>query len=341
MTCEDINPGILQLLLDDLDCLEDRQKGKHVAGEYTDLEFAIRCMREDLVAAQTSVDDAVLALSISTAVATDQMLLNSIKNDEINAERDHAYALALNNGQPTGPETPAAHATPCSEDNDDAVSVVLCDLMSRVSVRDDFDNGEGSSHTHSRASHSKIPSTTRKCVSCLDEIHTPSYTSPCGHEFCLECIKAMFLAATKDEELYPPRCCGETMPPGIALRVLNYKELSAFSERGLEWTAKDRLYCADPTCSKFIPPFAIKDEIGVCPDCKQSTHLICRSLAHPGVDCPMDDALNNVLAMAENEKWKRCFHCKAMVELHHGCNHITCLLVSYILDHFSTEVRMY
>lgn len=328
MTSEDSNPAILQLLLDDLDYLEDRQKGKQVAGKHSDLELAISCMREDLMAAQTSVEDAVIALSISTAVATDQMLLNSIKNDEVNAEQDHAYALALSAGRPARPETPAPREELWMEDNDDAVSVVMCDLMSRIAI----DNGEGSSHTRPPASQSKTPSTTSKCVSCLDEIHTSTYTSPCGHEFCLDCIKEMFLAATKDEELYPPRCCGETVPPGIALRVLNYKELSAFSERGMEWTAKDRLYCADPTCSKFIPPFAIKDKIGVCPSCKQSTHLTCRSLAHPGIDCPMDDALNNVLSIAENEGWRRCFHCRAMVELRHGCNHITCLLVPHVMD---------
>lgn len=66
-------------------------------------------------------------------------------------------------------------------------------------------------------------------------------------------MKQLFLGATKDEELYPPRCCGNVVPPGLALRLLSYKELRDFSESALEWTAKDRLYCAEPTCSKLSP----------------------------------------------------------------------------------------
>lgn len=148
--------------------------------------------------------------------------------------------------------------------------------------------------------------------------------SSCGHNYCRDCNRQMFLGAIKDEELYPPRCCGRIVPPGTALRILNYHELRAFCERGIEYSTKDRVYCAEPTCSKFIPPFNIEDDHGTCPECFQKTHLPCRSFAHPGVDCPMDDKLQGVLAMADAENWKRCSSCRTMVELQHGCNHITC-----------------
>ena len=148
--------------------------------------------------------------------------------------------------------------------------------------------------------------------------------SSCGHNYCRDCNRQMFLGAIKDEELYPPRCCGRIVPPGTALRILNYHELRAFCERGIEYSTNDRVYCAEPTCSKFIPPFNIEDDHGTCPECFQKTHLPCRSFAHPGVDCPMDDKLQNVLAMADAENWKRCSNCRTMVELQHGCNHITC-----------------
>lgn len=134
----------------------------------------------------------------------------------------------------------------------------------------------------------------------------------------------MVLRTIKHEELYPPRCCGHIIPPGTALRVLNYEELCGFSDRALEYMAKDLIYCAVPTCSKFIPPFAIDDDHGTCPACQQKTHLPCRSLKHPGVDCPTDKNLQRVLAMANSSKWQRCFHCHTMVELQQGCNHIQC-----------------
>ncbi|KAJ6130079.1 hypothetical protein N7512_002859, partial [Penicillium capsulatum] len=321
MADEKISLLSLQLLLDDLDQLEDQQKGKQVAGKHTDLEVAIQLMKEDISIAQTSFQDAILALSTNTAVATDQNVLASIREDETLAEQDHRYALALSNGEIDGYEKSVSPESKLLDHNEDTVSVVMSDLMSRIAISEDARIGEGSS----RSSHpTQTPNRTKKCVSCLEEFHDSMFASSCRHEFCLGCVRQMFLGAIKDEELYPPRCCGEVIPPGIALRVLQYRELSAFSERAIEWTAKDRLYCAEATCSKFIPPFAIKNEIGICPSCGQSTHLTCRSFAHPGVDCPMDNALHDILQIAEDENWKRCFHCRTMVELQHGCNHITC-----------------
>jgi hypothetical protein len=315
---------ILQLLLDDLDDLENRQKGKQAAGKGTDLELAIACLREDIRATQISIDDEILAISTSTAIATDQKILASFQHEERLATHDHQIALALRNG--TSTSNHISNSSPVNEgtspdDNDDAVSIVMGDLMSRVALSDDAsNNGEGSSRMPS----SRITTIMRECASCFTKVNTIIFNGPCGHEFCRDCTRQMFLGAIKDEELYPPRCCGNVVQPGIALRVLNYEELKDFSERALEWTAKDRLYCADPTCSKFIPPFAIQHEHGTCPECRQQTHVLCRSLAHPRVDCPLDETLHSVLEMADAENWKRCFNCQTMVELHIGCNHMTC-----------------
>lgn len=316
--------AILKLLLDDLNCLEDGQKGKEAAGRYTDLGLAIDSMKKDVLSSQTSMRDEVLAHSTSFAVATDMNILASIQHQERVADQDHQLALDLNNGRPipardlstTGEYDPAS-----IDEDDDAVSMVMGSLMTRVTLKEESDNVEGPS----RAASSHRPATPRMaCVSCLENCDTMLFVGQCGHEFCLDCTRTMFLGSIKDEELYPPRCCGHVVPPGIALQVLNYQELRDFSERALEWTAKDRVYCADPTCSKFIPPFAIKDDLGTCPQCHQQTHLPCRSLMHPGVDCPMDENLPMVLGIAEGEGWKRCPHCRTMVELGQGCNHITC-----------------
>ncbi|KAJ5158154.1 Zinc finger C6HC-type [Penicillium coprophilum] len=288
---------ILQLLLEDLDNLEDRQKGKQTAGHQTDLELGIACLREDIRITQISIDDEILALSTSTAIATDQKILASYQHEERLAHEDHQFALALSNGTSTSNDNSdpsTVNKSTSTDDDDDTVSIVMGDLMGRINLSDNAsDNGEGSS----RIPPSRGTSIMRECASCFTK---------------------------NDEELYPPRCCGNVVPPGVALRVLNYEELRNFSERGLEWSAVDRLYCADPTCSKFIPPFAIQNEHGTCPACHQQTHLPCRSLAHPRVDCPMDESLHAVLEMAEAENWRRCFNCRTMVELHLGCNHMTC-----------------
>ncbi|KAJ5481856.1 hypothetical protein N7475_000668 [Penicillium sp. IBT 31633x] len=311
---------ILQLLLEDLDSLEDKQKGKQVAGKHTDLELALKCMKEVIQTTKTSIEDQILALSTSVAIATDQKILAALQQDERIANQDHQFALALHNGTRCDVTNDAVNNEPPQNDSEYAVSMAMGDLMERMTLSDTVSNGEGSS----RVRPSRTNNFMKECASCLEKFESTMFKSPCGHEFCRDCTKEMFLGAIKDEELYPPRCCGNIVPPGIALKVLSYEELQSFSERALEWTAKDRLYCADSTCSKFIPPFAIKDQHGTCPECHQETHLSCRSLAHPGVDCPMDGNLHVVLEMAATENWKRCFNCRTMVELHHGCNHITC-----------------
>lgn len=314
----------LQLLLDDLNDVENKQKGKQVAGKQTDLEMALLCMREEVQTARMSFEDGILALSTSTAIATDQNVLASMRYDERIAEQDHRYALALSNEGSAlqGVSSVSAMSEVTSTDEiEDVVSVVMGDLMGRMTLDDKSINGEGSSRG---VSSSGMANHGNECVSCFEKSDDAMFSGSCRHKFCRDCTRQMFLAAIKDEELYPPRCCGDIVPPGIALRVLSYEELRAFSERAIEWTAKDRLYCAEPTCSKFIPPYAIQDEHGTCPECHQQTHLPCRAFAHPGVDCPMDHALHDVLDMADAENWRRCFNCRTMVELQHGCNHITC-----------------
>lgn len=79
---------ILQLLLEDVADLENEQKGKQFVGKHTDLEIALMHMKEEVLSTQHFIEDRTLALSMSTAIATDQNLLASIKNDEWTAEQD-------------------------------------------------------------------------------------------------------------------------------------------------------------------------------------------------------------------------------------------------------------
>lgn len=307
--------------------LESRQKGKQTVGKQTDVQIALACLEDEIKAAQTSINDSIFALSMSTAVATDQSILNAIANDERRAEQDNQYAQGLDDRRRHEPKATGTRALSTmdemisAEDNEDVISTVMGDLMERVTLDDKAVSvGEGSSRYYKP----RAPALGVLCVSCLERVDSALFTGPCGHDFCRGCTRQMFLGAVKDEELYPPRCCGHTIPPGIAMRVLNYEELRAFSERAIEYSSKDRIYCADPTCSRFLPSFRIQGEHGTCRECHQQTHLPCRSLAHPGIDCPMDHALHEVLAMADSEDWRRCSNCRTMVELQHGCNHITC-----------------
>lgn len=70
-----------------------------------------------------------------------------------------------------------------------------------------------------------------ECAACLEHYNTNTlFISLCGHGYCRDCNRQLFIGAIKDEELYPPHCCGRIVPPGIALRLLNYRELQDFCE---------------------------------------------------------------------------------------------------------------
>lgn len=163
----------------------------------------------------------------------------------------------------------------------------------------------------------------RSCDSCLEQRQILLVNS-CDHAYCYDCVRELCLGAIRDEELYPPRCCAQPFPPPTANQVLDHHELEAFTQKESEHTAENRMYCAEPGCSTFIPQSAIQSDAGTCPECQKETHLPCRSLSHPGVDCPLDTTLQTVLSMASAQGWQRCYNCRAMVELNVGCNHISC-----------------
>ncbi|KAJ5217043.1 hypothetical protein N7468_010051 [Penicillium chermesinum] len=311
----------LQLLLHDLEELESQQKDKQALGEPTDLEFAITRLREDIQTAQIRLQDSILAQSTIAAVATDQNLLASIKSEENLAIRDRGYALDLNRNDGEIEQQDEAQ----ENDEEDAISLIMGDLMSRIPLQNTLDNGESLSLPAYRPQVLEIK---KECTGCLEMTEDIMFEGACGHSFCLACVRQLLLGATTNEEMYPPRCCGTPVSPATIMRVLNYQELRAFCEKAMEWTSKERLYCANPACSKFISGSNIKDQIGTCKDCNTQTHLVCRSIAHPGIDCPDDDALQGVLELASAEEWRRCNNCRAMVELHYGCNHITCRYVN-------------
>jgi hypothetical protein len=259
----------LQHLLEYLNGLEYQQKGKQVAGKHTDLDVTINCIRQDILATQVTVQDRILEISTNAAVATDQNILASLRNEERIAEQDRQYALALSNGDLVVQNKPTQHKSTLAQVNNAAVG--MNDLTGRKTISDGTDNGENSLQSILVSRYSRVA---KKCVCCLEEFrgHDTLFTSSCGHEYCRECMKQVFIISIKDEELYPPRCCGKAIPTGIVLRILDDEELKAFRERALEWTVKDRLYCADPTCSTFIPPLC---------DSKRGWHLSKLSSKNP------------------------------------------------------------
>ena len=55
-----------------------------------------------------------------------------------------------------------------------------------------------------------------------------------------------------------------------------------------------------------------------------TTCSFCKGASHNGLECPKDEATKTVLAVARQAGWTRCYQCRTMIELTHGCYHMTC-----------------
>ncbi|KAL7270169.1 hypothetical protein RUND412_007128 [Rhizina undulata] len=162
------------------------------------------------------------------------------------------------------------------------------------------------------------------CTVCMDAFPAKDIIiTPCNHNYCNECMQRLFKEATTDESLFPPRCCKEEIPLAISEIVLSATELGKFKAKAREFKVKDRIYCFDPRCSVFIPPEKIILDVGTCEKCSKRTCKFCQQREHGG-ECPQDKDTQEMLKFAGESGWRRCYRCRAMMELKEGCNHITC-----------------
>ncbi|KAA6409835.1 MAG: IBR finger domain [Lasallia pustulata] len=315
---------VAKLQLEDIDELTDRSKDKQ--GCLTDADHALIAYKEELQELETFISDRRLGRSISEAVQSDGEYITAARVEEQNALRDRHLACALGGVRDS------------QKDAADKLAYVDVDeeLLRRLSLLNDSQNpfslseeshiaGEPST-SESVLSHttaSEIPR--RQCVACQERKHTfDVLEAPCHHIYCRDCVSDLFQTSTTDESLFPPRCCRQNIPLTLASDFLTSQFMDRFEEKEIEFTTLDRTYCAQSTCSAFIPSHRIDGDRASCPMCHQDTCTICKGLSHDE-DCPNDRALQNLLATAAEAGWRRCYACRRFVELEQGCNHMTCL----------------
>ena len=134
-------------------------------------------------------------------------------------------------------------------------------------------------------------------------------------------------AATQHEAQWPPKCCLNQIPFRLIVRHIPDDLKVTFQERSLEWElpVDERVYCSQPECGVWIRPKQIKlnKRQGRC-ERGHFTCTICRGPLHGDDDCPQDYEMTLTNILAEQEGWKRCFNCHAMVEHREACEHMTC-----------------
>lgn len=161
------------------------------------------------------------------------------------------------------------------------------------------------------------------CIACGD---TASFDNVaycrCGHDYCPDCITNLFQTAITQEALFPPRCCNRRIRLYVAGPFLPESVIEEYLLKREEYRTPDPTYCHRPTCSTFIPLTNSGWIVATCPQCQDQTCRMCKCALHAG-PCPRDEAAEDVLRLGAENGWQQCWRCQRMVELDHGCNHMS------------------
>lgn len=168
-----------------------------------------------------------------------------------------------------------------------------------------------------------------ECVACGEIIsgRTRCLQAPCMHYYCQDCLRALVTSSIGDESLFPLRCCKQSFNVENVLPFLQRALSAQFQAKAVEFgtPAQDRLYCPNATCSIFLGSSANRDMHEVsCTSCRETICTLCKQAAHPGAVCSENAALLEIKALARDNHWQTCPGCGAIIELGHGCYHMTC-----------------
>ena len=322
---------ILRLQLDELEDLKGTRPGKQREGEKHDSDVAATLFEEDLESLRSLLADRCMTKSIATAVQADGAILAHTTAAEQTACEDHVFAHQLNGSNVTS----GINLQPkCIDDS------ILSKLIGRF-VSEDVGHAFDAGYDHPNSSDGdtepessawaalnqrrhETGALNRQCEACREpKKYFDLIAAPCRHEYCRDCLRELFNASLTDESLFPPRCCRVPISIQSVEIFLTKKLKEKFEEKKVEFGTPNRTYCCRQTCSTFISGDNISEDTAICPVCLTETCVVCKAEAHSGRDCPNDTALQQVVELAEEHGWQRCYACRRMVELDVGCNHMT------------------
>ncbi|KAK4204522.1 hypothetical protein QBC40DRAFT_303409 [Triangularia verruculosa] len=330
MELSDLDPPTLRLVvqmhLDDINALTKTasQKGKGRAGEKPDSVIAFEEYQNNLLRTSQLLSDEVLSRSIARAVKEDADALRALQAEEQRAASDRELALRLSGVRDPSSSTTSRPETPALDE--EALRKLEALWISPENAASTW-HAESSTWASSRKQ--KVLGESKKdkmCVACNDLYYSFDIVSSkgCGHDYCRECIQSLFQSSIMDETLFPPRCCGNQLLLDTCRRLLPSALVGQFRAKKIELETPNRTYCHIPTCSTFIPPQAINGNVAACVRCGATTCAVCKKAAHANSDCPEDPSTQELIRLAEEEGWQRCYSCARFVELDRGCHHITC-----------------
>ncbi|CAL1696543.1 unnamed protein product [Somion occarium] len=298
---------------EDVEDFQGHRNGK-AADAMTDEELAVQIYAEEANNLLILAQDSVFTRSLNTALRSDRSLIRQMVQEETSAIRDRRMALAMSSGRIDVPVS-TRHSVA-----DDPASLMSAETSS------DSDEEQVTSAVASSSRVTLVPIAPRElhdCVICTDTIRGMEIRAPCGHFYDVRCLVDLFRSTVRDESLFPPRCCQQPFIFDQIRRYLGHDLAAQFQQKSIEFSTADRVYCHRPTCSTFLGAATNHASPLRCRRCSNSTCAHCKESAHLDLPCSSElDAA--VLALAEQEGWKRCPGCHRLVELTMGCYHMTC-----------------
>ncbi|KAE9378173.1 hypothetical protein N431DRAFT_174373 [Stipitochalara longipes BDJ] len=328
---------ILQLQLEESNEVFEsfESKGKGREGVLSDSQVAFQMYKENMEHNISIVADRKMSSSIAQACQMDGDVLVESLSQEQAAAGDRDFACRLGG---VATHCPLPPWTVGSEFLDDEILEKLRALYVTAPVEQASSAGqlvrygsdsagcddEVAESSAWAATRNPSKNTKRFCTACQEQIvFFDLARAPCGHEYCRDCLRELFLASLGDDSLFPPRCCRQSIATGSSIRIFLTGDLiQQYEQKKIEFETPDRTYCSNRSCSAFIRVENTANEQASCQSCLAVTCTICKA-THTG-DCPEDMALQQALDAAQEHGWQRCYNCRRLVELIIGCNHITC-----------------
>jgi hypothetical protein len=249
----------LTLQLEEFGLASESSKGKHPIDNPPDFEVAFASFQAELEQYRSFLNDQILAQSIGAAVHTDVILIGNITSQDIQAHDDRRYALQLSNNDPNI-EAPPRHVDTCDQSNVEGWVTTVTSTIAAHSVIDFSDEeteaGPSMTYTECQADTMMKLATEFACTACTGRFpRTNMVTATCSHRYCADCAKKLFMRSTKDEELYPPRCCKQPIPLVLVAKHLDAKEVATFELASVEFTTQNRIEeRAEEIVARDAPP---------------------------------------------------------------------------------------
>ncbi|KAI8930947.1 hypothetical protein NX059_011962 [Plenodomus lindquistii] len=215
----------LALQLEELGLASTSAKGKYRLDHPPDFEVALSSFQAECEAYMTFLGDQKLAQSMGAAVHTDEAIISNLTARELQSHADRQFVLQLSNDDPEIEPPPHSADAPAQPDIEDWMSTITGTMVAHSVVEfsdDESEAGPSLNYAERQAVTMRKLNTQFHCIACTDRVPRANMvTAPCGHRYCGECVKSLFMRSTKDEDLYPPKCCKRPIPLAFVARHLN------------------------------------------------------------------------------------------------------------------------